>query len=167
MCTYSCVVLCCVGLVCCVGVCVYMWLCGVCMYMWCCVVCWWCVGGVLVVCWWCVCVACGGVRGGVVRCVGVLVLCWCGVVCCFFTLNSLHSLSCSLSFFSTNPSAHTSQPLSATTSATSSSAIVGSVNRRQTKYPPKMASEDVWSAWFVVQTMTVDVFDPLTFVLAQ
>ena len=34
-------------------------------------------------------------------------------------------------------------------------------------YPPKMAPEDVWSAWFVVKTMTVDVFDPLTFVLDQ
>ena len=35
------------------------------------------------------------------------------------------------------------------------------------KAPTKIASEDVWSAWFVVKTMTVDVFDPLTFVLAR
>ena len=31
----------------------------------------------------------------------------------------------------------------------------------------KSAFEDVWSPWFVVKTMTVDVFDTLTFVLAR
>ena len=32
------------------------------------------------------------------------------------------------------------------------------------KVSNKSASEDVSSAWFVVKTMTVNVFDPLTFV---
>ena len=30
------------------------------------------------------------------------------------------------------------------------------------RFPPKMAPEGVQSAWFVVKTMTVDVFDTLT-----
>ena len=80
VCTCSCAVL----------TCVYMWLCGVCMYVWCCVLCWWCVGVV------CVCLH-------VVLCMGVVWWCCVGVgwgVCVFlcFSLNSLHSLSCSLSF---------------------------------------------------------------------
>ena len=73
------------------------------MYMWCCVLCWWCVGVVVCVCMWCCAyVLCGG--GGVVRCVGVvLVLCWCCVgvgwgVCVFsFFLSIIFILFLALS----------------------------------------------------------------------
>ena len=69
----------------------------------------------------------------------------------FPLFSSLSSLLSSLPFMTTNTVSRSSTrgasslPLSATTAATSSSAIVGSVNRRQTKYPSRRL---VNSAWF-------------------
>ena len=151
--TYMCVV---VGVLC---VNVARAVCGLCVYLWCCV---WC--------WWCVC-CCGG------ACV------W----CCGDAWHSL-SLSCSLSFlfsliflflfffffsllflfpllllllllflllflFLLPRSSFLLPP--------------SSFQRTKKKRGNKSAFEDVWSPWFVVKTMAVDVFDTLTFVLDQ
>ena len=135
----------------------------------------------------CVC-TCGVVCG-----VGGVCVCCCGGACVwcvvmlgtrslsllFSLLPLLSHLSFSLLFlflssfsfsFALAPSLALSLALSLPPSSfllPPSSFLLPPSNAQKKKRGNKSAFEDVWSPWFVVKTMAVDVFDTLTFVLAR